>query len=159
MAENTSFPFSIGQTSTLSTYNSTLGQESVREVAAGKQTFVLVKAASAITLPQNRVVVSALSAAGVPTWIVDVTTTAGAGPALIIPPEYSTTTIASGAVFWAQLRGPALGISAGAIALYALVGTSTTAGKIDDATITGGSIGYATLVAAGVDITVGVFLR
>lgn len=81
----------------------------------------------------------------------------------VIPTGVATISSTSGQlddndVFWIQV--PAKGtlievISAGAIADGVAVGTSTTAGKCDDATITfGGALGIALESAAGADETV-----
>lgn len=150
-------PFPIGQTSTNASNAALLGSRYEQKTTVGIKTFVLVKAAAQLATPTRFAVVSALSG-GLPTWNVNYSTTAGAGPALVISTDY-TSTIASGAYFLAQIAGPAEIVSAAAIAAFALVGTSTTSGKCDDATITGGSIGYALEAAAGVDENVGVMLR
>jgi hypothetical protein len=156
MADN-AFPFTLGTSSTSSALASLLGQEYVDAGPLGARTFVLVRAAAEITAPARKIIASAQSG-GLPTFVANTTTTANLGPAMVIPAEH-TATIPSGAYFFAQVRGPAEVISAAAIAAFANVGTSTTAGKADDATITGASVGYALESAAGADENVGVMLR
>ncbi len=126
----------------------------------GKNAYRVVKAAADITTPAGFVVVTALST-GLPTWSVNTSTTANdylvAG---VIPTTY-TATIASGSYFVIQVAGPCTAVSAAAITVGTLVGCSTTAGKIDDASITAGvgAIGIATLVAAGADVVTNVYLK
>jgi hypothetical protein len=66
-----------------------------------------------------------------------------------------------GSYFLLQVAGPCTAVSAAAIAARCPVGCSTTAGKIDDASITAGvgAIGVATLVAAGADVVTNVYLK
>ncbi len=83
---------------------------------------------------------------------------AGVIPADVVTISSTASQIDDNDVFWIQV--PSKGslmevISAGAIADGAAVGTSTTAGKCDDATITfGGALGIALEAAAGADETV-----
>ena len=155
---NTVLPFSLGQASTSGVYANLLGQEFVDCTSAnGPRTFVVVKLAAALAAPARKVVVSAISG-GFATFVVNTTTTAGVGPGYVIPAEY-TSTIPIDSYILAQVKGPAEVLSAAAVAAFALVGTSTTAGKADDATITGAAIGYATEAAAGADENMGVMLR
>lgn len=123
----------------------------------------LVKAAANIAAAAKKVLVSAISS-GAPTWSVNTSTTANDTHVVgIVPSGISTVSatsgqIDSGSYFFVQVSGAATGSSAGAVADNALIGTSTTAGKIDDASITAGvgAIGTATaaVTAASADLTV-----
>ena len=66
----------------------------------------------------------------------------------------------SGDNFWLQVGGVATGISAAAVATDVPIGTSTTAGKYDDASITfAGMAGTSTEAATGADENKCVLLR
>lgn len=120
----------------------------------------LVKAAAAISTPSKFIVATALSS-GAPTWSVNTTTTANdhlvAG---VIPSDYSAT-IASGSYFFIQVSGAAQVVSAGAFSAGALVGSSTTAGRADDASVAAGvgAIGVALEAASGAAETIDVLLK
>lgn len=129
-------------------------------IGTGGKIFRVVKAGAAIAAPANKVIVTALSS-GVPTWVVNTSTTANDWLAVgIIPADY-TATIAIDSYFMVQVAGPCKGISAAAIANGGLIGTSTTAGKIDDATVTAGvgAIGVALEAAGAGDETPDVLLK
>ena len=120
-------------------------------------TWRLVKAAGALTTMANAVVASTLTT-GQPSWSVSTTTTAS---------DFNTVGVcatgqvdlAAGDYFMIQVSGYCNVISAAAIAANVAIGSSTTAKKCDDATITlGGILGYSLESAAGVDELVGVQL-
>lgn len=153
---NNVLPMPVGSSVSNASLASLLGQVYKVESANGTKTYRLAKAAAEITSPARKLVVSALST-GLPTWSCNTTTAAAAQPGGLIPSTH-TTTIASGAYFLLQTGGPAEAISAAAIAANVSIGSSTTAGKADDATITGGGIGYSLESAAAGDENVGCWL-
>lgn len=125
----------------------------------------LLKATNAIAACARKVVVSAVSG-GAFTWSCDVSTTANdTTVAAIIPSNQvgssGTTGLLAGDYFYGQVSGITTGISAAAIAANVPVGTSTTGGKIDDASITAGvgAIGVSLASAAGADENPGVYLK
>ena len=111
------------------------------------------------TLAAQQTVVTALSS-GVPTWSVSTTTTANnhlvAG---VLPVGHEGAT--SGQYIYVQVSGPVKIISAAAIAAGGLVGTSTAAGKADDATVAAGvgAMGVALEAASGADESTDVLLK
>lgn len=111
------------------------------------------------TLAAQQIVVTALSS-GVPTWSVSTTTTANDHLVAGVLPVGHEGAV-SGQYIYVQVAGPAKIISAAAIADGGLVGTSTTAGKADDATVAAGigAIGVALESAAGADENTDVFLK
>lgn len=128
----------------------------------GSRVFRLVRAAADITTPQRLTLVTAVDAGNAPTYSVNTTTTANSSLAVgVVPTEYGTTTIPSGAYFWVQVSGPAQVIAGAAVAQFALVGTSTTAGRVDDLSITAGvgAIGVALESAAANGDVVDVILK
>lgn len=158
MSVSNVLPFPLGSTSTNASYASLLGSEYRVMSTSGPKTFKLVKAAAQIASPARKCVISALDSSALPTWNVNTTTTANSPVGLVISTDYSST-IASGAYFLAQWQGPAEVISAAAVAASALVGTSTTAGKADDASVTGASFGYALEAAGGADENMAIMMR
>lgn len=126
----------------------------------------LVKAAADIASAAEKILVSAASS-GTLTWSCNTTTTAnnylavGVVPASIDAATTTSGTIDSGEYFFVQVAGVGSVTSAAAIAAGGLVGTSTTAGKADDATVAAGvgSIGVALESAAGADESVGILIK
>jgi len=162
MSFNT-LPLKLGQVSTSASLAGILGQAfrvDDPDGVLGTRVFVLVKAGASLSSPSRKTVVSALDATSKqPTWVVDTSTTASASCAMVIPTDYGSTTIASGAYFLAQAKGVAEVISAAAIAAGVAIGCSTTAGKCDDASIVGaGILGNSLESAAGADENVAVIL-
>lgn len=153
---STSLPLSIGSTSTNASLASLLGSRYTVATANGEKTYILVKSAASLASPARKIVLSALST-GLPTFICDVTSTAALQPAFVIPSVY-TATIATGTYYMAQVYGAAEVLSAAACAINVPIGTSTTAGKADDASITGGGIGYSLEAASGADENMAVML-
>ncbi len=153
MANNPNFPFTgVSDDAGLADQ---VGQ--VQWDAAAGKAYRLVVASANIAAAVKKTVVSALSSGDL-TWSCTTTTTAAlSNVAGVIPATLTTTSSTSGQIdsgqyFWVQVSGTAVTISAAAVALAAAVGTSTTAGKIDDATMTvGGTMGYALETAAGAD--------
>jgi hypothetical protein len=139
-----------------------LGQ--IVETNGGLKKYRLVKAGAAIAAAAEMILVGAASG-GAYTWAVDTTTTANSYLALGTVPagqkgSTGTTGLVSGDYFLLQIYGPATVTSAAAIAAGGLVGTSTTAGKADDATVAAGvgAIAQALEAASGADESVGIFL-
>lgn len=133
----------------------------VNNVNLGRQWIIngagwrLVKAAGALTLPGRKLLVSAISG-GLPTYIATTTVTANDYLGVGFAPA-GQVTLATGDAFLVQTSGYGEGISAAAIAAGAAVGASTTAGKIDDASITAvGTFGISLESAAGADENVGI---
>lgn len=119
--------------------------------------YVLVKAAAALT-SMGRAVVASATSGGLPTYIVNTTTTAF-DPYAVGVFRSDQVDLASGDFALVQVSGYAEVISAAAIAAGAGVGASTTAKKCDDASLTvGGTIGAALEAAAGADENVAVLL-
>lgn len=149
-------PLPVGTVTTNTVHLADLGN--VYTIGANR--YRLVKSAAAITTPSGFVLTTTLTA-GAPTWLVNTTTTASDPNVVGVVPAVITATIPISSFFLIQIAGPCTCISAAALALGAAVGPSTTAGKIDDASITVGvgSIGVATLVAAGADVVTNVMLR
>jgi hypothetical protein len=155
-------PFPIGTASTATSLAADLGKVYYWNGNA----YRLVKAGATITTAASYTLVTALSS-GVPTWAVNTTTTAnlwtvaGVVPAGQTGTGATTTSLISGDYFLIQISGPTKCISAAAIADGGLVGTSTTAGKVDDASVTAGvgAMGVALEAAADVDITIDVYLK
>lgn len=119
------------------------------------KTYRFVKTAAALTSMGRRAYVSAQSG-GLPTYAINTTTTANDYTVIggAVADQADT---ASGDGLLLQIGGFGELRSAGAIAAGAPVGTSTTAGEVDDATITeGGSMAVALESAAGADESVGV---
>lgn len=136
----------------------------VYEAEDGKA-YRLVKAGANIASAAKKALVTALSSAA-PTWVVDTTTTANDHLAAgLVPSGINTISdtadrLDSGDYFFVQVSGHATAISAAATDEGALVGTSTTAGKVDDASIDGaGAIGVALKDASVADEDLEVLLR
>lgn len=130
--------------------------DSVYEVNLGKKWTVdgndwrLCKTGGALTSCGSFALVTAVSS-GLPTYVVNTTTTASEQLIVGVLHE-DQVDLASGDYCMVQCSGYCNTISAAAIASDAAIGTSTTAGKVDDATITvGGTLGYALESAAGAD--------
>jgi len=120
-------------------------------------TWRLVKAGAALTTISSAALVTTLTA-GLPSWAVNTSTTASdfnvVGVCAAVQED-----LAIGDYFMIQVSGFCNVISAAAIAANVAVGCSTTAKKVDDATITlGGILGYSLESAAGVDELVGIQL-
>jgi hypothetical protein len=121
----------------------------------------LVKAAANLATPGRRIVTSALDATSkLPTWVVGTTTTAN-DPAVVGVIPADQVAILADDLYLVQISGAAEIVSAAAIAAGVLVGSSTTAGKGDDATIGAGvgAIGVSLEAAAGADENVAVLLK
>ncbi len=147
-------PFQPGDHPTNAAHACDLGK-SYRD---GARTFVVCKATSQILAPAKKVVASALAGSAgavAPTWSIDVTTTAADKASVgIIPAEY-TATIAAGDYLLVQTGGPAIGISAAAIASGVAIGSSTTGGSIDDASaVAGNELGVSLEAVSSGDIGV-----
>jgi len=98
-------PFPLGYADASGTYTGAVGNVYGPDVDG--KVYRLVSATAAITAPARKAVVTAFSA-GVPTYAVDVTSTAANGAICgVVPTEYGSTTIAIGAVFLVQIAGPA----------------------------------------------------
>lgn len=142
-------PITVGSKSTFAGHASDLGN--VYQV--GAKSYVLVKAAAAITSCGRFALSTALDGTTkLPTYAMNTTTTANDETVLGVC-DASQVDLATGDFFMLQCSGPAEIQSAAAIAAHALVGSSTTAGKCDDASITAGvgAIGVALESAAGAD--------
>lgn len=132
----------------------------------GGKFYRIVQAAANISAAAEKILVTAVSS-GVATWSVNTTTTAnnylaaGVVPANISTISSTAGQIDSGSYFALQISGVASVTSAAAIAAGGLVGTSTTAGKADDATVAAGvgAVGVALEAAAGADESVGILLK
>lgn len=149
-------PFQPGDYSTNAAHGADLGFV----YRVGQRTFVVCKAAAALASPANKCVASALDATTKKmTYVVDTSTTAADKASVgIVPPEY-TATIPINAYYLVQIGGPCEVISAAAIAAGVAVGTSTTAGKCDDASaVAGNELGTSLESAAAADELVGVVL-
>jgi hypothetical protein len=157
-------PIPVGKASQATDLATQLGR--LFETADGK-IYRLVKAAADIATAARFAVVTAVTAGGLPTWLVNTTTTAnnylavGVVPAGQVGTGSTATTLLAGDYFLVQASGVATIVSAGAIAAGALVGTSTTAGKVDDASIGAGigAIGVALLAASAGDENPPVLLK
>lgn len=134
---------------------------------ADGKAYRLVKAAANIAAAAKKVLVSAISS-GAPTWAVNTTTTAndahvvGIVPSDIVTVSDTASQIDSGSYFFVQVSGAATGIAATTgIADNGLIGTSTTAGSIDDASVAAGvgAIGTATAASTAASADVTVFLK
>lgn len=147
-------PFATGS-SALAAYSTVLSVNLGRMWIVNGAAWRLVKAAAALTTMGRAVVVSALSG-GLPTFSVNTTTTADNHLVVGVFPS-NQVDLASGDFALVQCSGYGEVISAAAIADGAAVGTSTTAKKCDDASITvKGTIGYVLESAAGADENVGI---
>lgn len=118
--------------------------------------WMIVKAAGALTT-MGRAIVASATSGGLPTYTVSTTTTAN-DPYVVGVCHSSQVDIAAGEYFLVQGSGFAEIISAAAIAASVAIGSSTTAKKGDDASITGGGIGTSLESAAGADENVAVNL-
>lgn len=129
----------------------------------------LVKAAANIASAAKKILVSATSGSNPAShsWSANTTTTANDAHVVgVVPSGISTISSTSGQIdsgdyFYVQVSGDATVISAAAIADNGLVGTSTTAGKADDATVAAGvgACGTALESASGADEDIGVRLK
>lgn len=126
-------------------------------VFADGKAYRLVQAAG--TLAAKQIVVTALSS-GVPTWVVNTTTTANSHLAAGVVPD-GHQGAAANEYLYVQVSGPAKVISAAAIADGGLIGTSTAAGKADDATVAAGvgAIGVALEAAGAADADTDVLIK
>lgn len=128
-------PIAVGTASTDTALASLLGNVFWSQGKAYK----LVKAAADIATAAAKVVVTAVSS-GVPTWVVNTTTTADNGLAAgFIPANQvgstGTTSVLSGDYFLVQVSGPGKGIINGAsVAVGTALSTHTDAGEIDTVT-------------------------
>lgn len=112
--------------------------------------WVMCKTGGALTSCGNFTLVTAVSS-GLPTFVVNTTTTASE-QLLAGVLHTDQVDLASGDFCLVQVSGHCNTISAAAITSDAAIGTSTTAGKVDDATITaGGTLGIALEAASGAD--------
>ena len=129
----------------------------------------LVKAAANIASAAKKILVTATSGSNPAsqTWNVNTTTTAndahvcGVVPSTINTISSTSGRLDSGDYFFVQCHGNGTVISAAAIADNGLVGTSTTAGKADDASAAAGvgSIGTALEAASAADEDIGVNIK
>ena len=131
----------------------------------GGKLFRLVRMSASLSAAATKVIVTAVSA-GAPTWLCTTTTTANDWLAAGVIPtgqkgSDGTTALASGDYLLIQISGSCDVMSGGAIAAGGLVGTSTTAGKADDATVAAGvgAFGVALEAAAGADEATGILLK
>lgn len=151
-----SAPFALGSSglaANASVYNTNLGRQWMINGANWR----LVKATAAMTTTAVRYspLVTALSG-GLPTYAVATSTTAADYLAIGFG-KSDQVALAAGDFFLVQTSGFTEATSAAAIAAGALIGTSTTAGKIDDATITAPTaMGVALESAAAADELVGI---
>jgi hypothetical protein len=153
-------PFQPGDYSTNAAHAADLG----KSYRVGARTFVLCKATAAISTPANKVVATALGGAAnakAPTWSVATTTTAFDPNSVgLIPAEYGTVTIPISAYFLVQTGGPALAICAAAVAAGVAIGSSTTAGDVDDASaVAGNEIGVSLEAGTNAADLIGVLLK
>jgi hypothetical protein len=128
-------PFALGSSglaANAATYSVNLGRQWMINGAMWR----LLKAATAKTAAEARYspFVSAVSG-GLPTYVVDTTTGAGSYLGAGFG-KSDQVALAAGDFFLGQTSGYGEATSAAAIAAGAMIGTSTTAGKIDDAGIT-----------------------
>jgi hypothetical protein len=149
-------PGEVGKAANGDAYEANLGN--LYFGAQGKK-YRLCKAAAALAT-MGRALVGSAGSSGLPTFIVNTTTTA-ADPLGIGGCVSTQVDIAIGDYFLVQTGGYGELISAAAIVLGASVGASTTAKKVDDATMTdGGTTAVALESAAGADENVAVrFIR
>lgn len=154
-------PIAVGKADAATQHSANLGK--LYEI--GGKVFRLVKMSASLSAAANKILVSAVSA-GAFTWACTTSTTAGDGTVVgIIPTGQTgsdgTTALASGDYLLIQVSGTCDMLSGGAIALNALVGASTTAGKGDDASIVAGvgAMGIALETAAAADELTGVLLK
>lgn len=138
-------PLSVGEASSNAKLAADLGKIYWQD---GKG-YRLCKAGAALASARRQTLVTAASS-NVPTWVVNTSTTASDVAVVGVVPATQTDSagasgLLSGDYFLIQCSGPCTVISAAAIAAGAAVGCSTTAGKVDDASITVGlgSIGHA----------------
>jgi len=147
-------PFPIGsyRASTSTALAGLLGTVTV----FNNKTYRLVQnSGTAITTPQGKVLVTALTL-GVPTYVVAISdATTGVGKAGVISSDYGTTTIPADAYFWLQVSGPTSVLSATTTITTGLpLGPSTAGTAVLIATsVAGGvaivaNIGYSTNSAA-----------
>lgn len=159
---HTTLPFPVASASSDTGLAADLG----KLYFANGKVYRLVKAGASIATAATKVVITALSS-GAPTWAVNTTTSANLHTVAGVIPEgqvgtgATSTTLASGDYFLLQVSGPAKVIAAAAIADGGLVGTSTTAGKVDDATVAAGvgAMGVALEAAANADDVIDVMLK
>lgn len=149
-------PIAVGTKSTFAGHASDLGN--VYQI--GAKSYIMCKAAGTIASAGRKALASALdSTTKLPTYAMSTTTTANDETVLGVC-DASQVDLAAGDFFLLQCAGPAEVISAAAIAAHDLIGSSTTAGKCDDASVTAGvgAIGVALEAAAGADENVAVLL-
>lgn len=151
-----SAPFALGSSglaANASVYNTNLGRQWMINGANWR----LLKAATAKTAAEVRYspLVTALSG-GLPTYSVD-TTTGAASFLGVAFGKSDQVALAAGDFFLGQTSGYGEATSAAAIAAGAMIGTSTTAGKIDDAGVTAPlMMGVSLESAAAADELVGI---
>jgi hypothetical protein len=125
-------------------------------------TLKLVKAAADLAAAAKQILVFTDADA---TTVNTSTTASDALVAGIVPAEIQTNSATAGQIdtgtyFYVVVEGVATAISADAVAAGVPVGTSTAAGKVDDATIAvGGAAGVALEAAAGADEDIKVLVR
>lgn len=153
-------PIDVGKADSATQHSANLGK--LYEV--GGKVYRLVKMSASLSAAAKKVIVSAVSA-GAKTWACTTSTTANDHTAVgVIPAGQTgsdgTTALASGDYLLVQVSGCCDVLSAAAVAAGALVGTSTTAGKADDASIDAiGAIGRSLESAAAADESMGIELR
>ncbi len=160
---NCILPFAVGKSDASTALAASLGN--LYEVD-GKIYRLCKNGASDILTAAQKTLVTALSS-GVPTWVVTTTTTANSWLAAGVVPVgqvgtgATSTTLVAGDYFLLQVSGACKVISAAAIADGGLIGTSTTAGKVDDLGVSAGvgTIGVALEAAAAADENTDVLLR
>lgn len=128
----------VGQASAATNLASHLG---TRYQKPSGEVYVLCKAAAAIATCASKVLVTAVSS-GVPTYVVNTTTSANNGLVMGVVPAGQTgsdgsTGLLSGDYFWLQVGGPAKVITiTGSTAIGTGLVTTTTAGKADPVSAT-----------------------
>lgn len=149
-------PFELGS-SGLATNYATYATNLGRQWMINGANWRLVKAATAKTAAEARYspFVTTLSG-GLPTYIVDTTTSAASYLGIGFG-KSTQVALAAGDVFLVQTSGFGEATSAAAIAAGAMIGTSTTAGKIDDVGVTAPlMMGVSLESAAAADELVGI---
>jgi hypothetical protein len=111
------FPVGSSRASTDTSLDAQLGSLATQ----GSKVYRLVKAAAAIATPSGKAVASARSS-GTKTWSVNIPATTQLAVDGVIPSDYGSTTIASGAYFWIQVSGVVNALAA----TTTIVGDSTT---------------------------------
>ncbi len=141
-------PFNPWDTTTNVVHLADLG----KKFNSGGKEYILVRSTAGASGLARKLLVTAVDATSkLPTFLVTTSTTAD-DPLAVGVCDPLLPTVAALGFFLLQTKGPCEILSAGAIAAGAVIGTSTTAGKIDDASITIiGAIGVTNESAGGAD--------